>query len=92
MIAAVIVAVELVAALTVAYEAVRHFNAMSKSTHHGIAAAWMVLGGSAVAMLTAPLTGDLPHDWRVALLMASVAALSVMDRRRTYLWNHSPRA
>lgn len=76
--------IEAICGLVLATEAVRHVNASSRTTWLPISLTWVALGGAGICVAWGGLRGDLPSDWRLALLMAAMAAFSIIDRRRRH--------
>ena len=78
---AIVITVELFAALLIAVQAVHRINRMSRCTGLPWFAAWATLGGSAAAVAASVLAGHTVPDIYSALIMSAAAVFS-LDRRR----------
>jgi len=74
--------VEVMCGLVLAAQSVRHMNACTHNTWMAYPLVWTALGGGGVALAWGGLSGDVPSDWRIALLMLSMTVLTVIDERR----------
>lgn len=77
-----ILLLQLFAALVMSVRAVIVVNRMSASTCRAYSLAWIATGGAAASFIASTLAGQTPADLHTALLLASTAAVLIMDRRR----------
>ena len=77
-----IVTLELIAACVIALQAVLHINRMSRDTRLCVFGGWVLLGGSAAAVVAGVLAGKTHQDFYSATVMLGVALVLIADRRR----------
>lgn len=77
-----LLALELAAAVLIAIQAIQRINRMSTCTAMSWFLAWVVLGGSAAAIVAGVLSGKSVPDVYSAGVLAACAAVFTLDRRR----------
>lgn len=82
MTALILIAIEVLGAVVIAWQAIERFNRMGASCRLAIVGAWLGLAAAAAAILEAALRGLLVPDWRSALLVGAVAVVALADRRQ----------
>lgn len=70
------------AGLVILWESIVRLNAMTPATRISVSLSWIALGASSAVVGYGATFGDITPDWRAAALMTSMAAFSVIDRRR----------
>ena len=73
---------QLFAALLMSVRSVIVVNRMSPHTCRAYAIAWIAVGGASASFIASTLAGQTPADLHTALLLASTAAVLIMNRRR----------
>lgn len=79
---AMIVTLELAAALAIALQTIMRLNHMSNRTSMPVVLAWVALGGASGSIAASLLSGRAAADGGVVLLLVAVAALVWIDRRK----------
>lgn len=74
--------VEALAAAAIVCKALIVLNRMSAASCQTIAAAWVAMGGAAMSQLVELVAVAPPPDWRSVLLLAAVAWMQLVERRR----------
>ena len=82
MITLILVVLELAAAAVLAWQAIAHLNRMTRATRCVVAVAWVAIGGAAVSVIGNVIASAAAPDWRLVLVLAAVAILTLADRRR----------
>lgn len=77
-----ILLLQLFAALVMSIRAVIVINRMSHRTQNTYALGWVCTGGAAASFIASTLAEQTPADLHTALLLASVSAVLVLDKRR----------
>lgn len=79
---AIVITLELFAALLIAVQAVHRINCMSRCTNLPWFLAWALLGGSAAAIVASVVAGKTVPDAYSAAVLVCAAAVFTLDRRR----------
>ena len=80
---AIIITLELLAALAISIQAVIRLNHMRPSTRLPIGVAWVALGGAGGSIAASLLSGRPAADGGFVMMLVAVAALVWIDRRQT---------
>lgn len=77
-----ILLLQLFAALLMSVRAVIVVNRMGPNTCRAYSIGWIATGGAAASFVASTLAGQTPADLHTALLLAAVATVLVLDKRR----------
>lgn len=79
---AILLLIEIVAAVVIAVQSVIHVNRMSRCTRRMHFIAWVMLGGAAAAIVASLVTRHAAPEGYESLMLVAVAMLVSADRRR----------